>query len=298
MYQILYAPGFNKFYRNLIKTVAPNWKWKSKIPVSGIVKLGTEKGTLLVETNPTSFATKHIFWSGMDQFEYIPIFKKMIPKFNSFVDIGANTGIYSTLGCLFNPELKVLSFEPSVGPFEYLKRNIKNNHFENRITPYQLAASSEKGEAEFYEVSNLKYTYLKFNLGGVGNLAKKIAHRSMETNLVPTEMLDNLLAEKHPKFVPDLIKIDTEATEDIVLRGMPKVITDHRPIFICETLYHRIEDNIEAIFAPHDYLFFNHVKDKNTLIQVNTLARETDNGVRDCFIVPKEKVALIQEFVS
>lgn len=297
LYNIIYNPIVNKFYRNLIKMVAPHWKWKRKIPISGTVILKTEKGPLFVQTNPTSFATKHIFWDGLDNFEYIPIFKKLITLVNGFIDIGANTGIYSTLGCLYNTELAVLAFEPSTGPFEYLKRNIRRNSCENRVITYKIAASYVTGEAEFFEVTNNKYRFLDYNLGGVGNLGGKIAHRNMESNYVRTELIDNVLQSNHPTFSPDLIKIDTEATEDMVLAGMPETIINHRPIVICETLYNRIEDKIENFFEGKDYLFFNHLKDKNKLERVNSIKRSEDNGIRDCFFVPKEKEGLVKMFV-
>lgn len=297
IYQIIYSPGINKFYRNVLKNLAPDWKWKSKIPVSGTIKLSTEKGPLYIQTNPTSFATKHIFWDGIDQFEYVPIFKKLITKVNRYVDIGANTGIYSTLGCLFNKDLQVLAFEPSTGPFEYFKRNIKKNGYTDRIVAYKIAASYEKGEAEFYEVANNKYYFLDYNLGGVGNLGGKISHRKMETNKVETERLDDILNERHPEFVPDLVKIDTEATEHMVLAGMPQTIADHRPLIICETLYNRIEEKIESFFEGNGYLFFNHLQDENRLEKVDSIKRTEDNGVRDCFIVPEEKAGLVEEFL-
>ena len=295
LYKILYHPTFNRFSRNLIKSVAPWWKWKSKIPVSGTVKVKTSEGKLYIATNPTSFATKQIFWEGLDNFEYVPIFKKLVQKTSSFIDIGANTGLYSTLGCLCNPNLQVYAFEPSQGPFEYLKKNISINGFEKRIKPYQVALANDTGSADFHEVANLKYKFLDHNLGGVGNLSRKISHRHMTTTKVEVNRLDYMKEELNISGKL-LVKIDTEATEDIVLKGMAEVMEEFRPIIICETLYNQIEASIEKIMKGHGYLAYNHIQEQNKLQKVNSIQRKEDNQIRDCFFVSPEDEELLAEF--
>jgi FkbM family methyltransferase len=296
LYRLLYHPAFNKLARNLIKTVAPRWNWKRKIPVSGTIKLSTGNGDILVKTNPTSFATKHIFWDGLDNFEYVPIFKELIKKVDSFIDIGANTGIYSTLGAICNPDLKVFSFEPSKGPYEYLKKNIAINQLQDRVFPYNIALSDKSGEADFYEVANLKYRFLDHNLGGVGNLSRKISHRHMFTSKVKVEKLDSLTQSLKVKGKV-LVKIDTEATEDLVLRGMSDFINRYNPIIICETLFNRIEGTIEAIMKNHGYLFYNHLPENNLLNRVNSIKRDQDDGIRDCFLIKEKDIILIKDFI-
>lgn len=296
VYQVLYHPGVNRIYRNILKLLLPGWRWKRKIPVSGNVRVAVAGKKMIVATNPTSFATKQIFWDGIDNFEYVPIFQKLIKKVKSFVDIGANTGIYSTMGCLVNPDLKAYSYEPSSGPYYFLEKNIAENNFKDRISPFQLALSNTSGEVDFFEVSNKKYKHLKHNLGGVGNLKNKISHRSMTTTKVRAITFDQHFDEIGGTAI-DLIKIDTEATENLIIEGMSQSIEKYRPIIICETLYDRIEGEVEDLMIKHGYLFFNHIAEQNGLQKVDTLRRKSDNGVRDCFMVPPEKVKLIEEFV-
>ena len=92
----------------------------------------------------------------------------------------------------------------------------------------------------------------------------------------------------------DLLKIDTEGSEYLILEGAGKVLKKDRPIVICETLFNLIEEKLESIFIELDYEFYNH--SENGLVKVNSIQRKEDNGVRNCFFVPKEKVSLIKEF--
>lgn len=295
-YKIIYHPQVNSVYRTLIKSLAPNWKWKTKIPVSGTIKVKLNEKSIKIRTNPTSFATKHIFWDGVDQFEYVPIFKSLINKVNSFVDVGANTGLYSTMGAALNPNLKVWGFEPSNGPFNYFKKNIELNGLSNQIEGFKIALSNSNGEAKFYEVTNRKYPFLDYNLGGVGNLAHKLSHREMIESIVQVQTFDEFRAKNNISKV-DLIKIDTEATEDMVLKGMMNCVQNDRPIIICETLFNRIEDKIDSLMSNQDYLFFEHHEELSKLKLTDTIRRNQDNGVRDVFFVPKEKIELVQEYV-
>lgn len=297
IYQIIYNPTINSLIRPVLKKLKKAGVEKvRKIPVSGTLKFKVNDKILRIKTNPTSFASKQIYWNGLDNFEYIPIFKGLISDVNRYIDVGANTGLYSTLGCIVNPNLKVLAMEPANGPFEFLKKNIRVNNLSTRIEALNIAASNKTGEAEFYEVSHNKYFYLEHNLGGVGNLAGKISHRTMTSNTVKTIRIDDLLENDYAGFAPELVKIDTEATEDMVLAGMSTTIEKYRPLVICETLFNKIEGKIESFFEGKDYAFYNHIGG-NTLQKVDTIRREQDNGVRDCFIVPNEKEALIQKYL-
>ncbi len=241
-------------------------------------------------TNQTSHVTKLLYWKGPDSFEYTPIFKELILQCESFIDIGANTGYYSLMAAAVNPRSKIYSFEPAQGPLRYLTKNVFINNFQNQVSVHPIALSSQSGEVMFYEVKNKKYTYLSHNLGGVGSLNKDSSKIAYSVN---TETLDQFISKKPISHV-DLIKIDTEGTENLILEGAEESITKYRPIIICETLFNNIEDKLEVIMKRHGYLFFNHENGK--LTRVNTLIRQKDNGVRDCFFVHPTKVHLIEKY--
>ena len=79
----------------------------------------------------------------------------------------------------------------------------------------------------------------------------------------------------------DLIKLDTEGTEHLILRGAEELLHRHQPILICETLFNVIEGDLERIMKQYNYRFFNYMDGR--LYETDTLIRKADNGVRDCF---------------
>ncbi|MCK4874680.1 MAG: FkbM family methyltransferase, partial [Sulfurimonas sp.] len=72
------------------------------------------------------------------------------------VDVGGYIGMSSTGFLLNNKFQKALSFEPSPKNFRLLQKNIVLNGLEDRITPYNIALSDEKGTLDF-ELSNKNY---------------------------------------------------------------------------------------------------------------------------------------------
>jgi hypothetical protein len=94
----------------------------------------------------------------------------------------------------------------------------------------------------------------------------------------------------------DLIKMDTEGTEVDILESGKSVIERFQPIVICETLFNTIESDLEVYFKALDYEFFNHTE--TGLIKVSSLKRSKDDGIRNCFFVPKSKTNLISKFVQ
>lgn len=291
VYRIIYHPVINPillWVNKLFSSVT-----KIQLPPSGIIQIEThESFSFKMATNQTSYVTKLVYWNGANSFEYTAIFKKLITTCNVFIDIGANTGYYSLMASVVNKEIEVHAFEPAQGPLHYLKRNVALNNLEKKISVHPIALSEKSGSVNFYEVRNRKYSYLPHNLGGVGSLMKDESKSAYSVNV---ETLDTFANERSLSSV-DLIKIDTEGTEYLILEGAEETIKKFQPIIICETLFNKIEDKLEGIMKNHGYLFFNY-KD-GELNEMNTLSREFDNGVKDCFFVPPGKFHLIKEFVK
>src|SRR5207249_4175586 len=107
-------------------------------------------------TNETSYITKLFFWEGIENYEYTSLFIRLINKFNSFADIGANIGYYSVLAGKLNDKMNIYAFEPSEAPYYFLKENIKLNQLKN-VHIYKIALTNFKGEIDFYPGVNIKY---------------------------------------------------------------------------------------------------------------------------------------------
>jgi hypothetical protein len=89
--------------------------------------------------------------------------------------------------------------------------------------------------------------------------------------------------------------LDTEGAENLILRGAGKTLRSHEPVIICETLFNKIEKELESIMRNYDYEFYNHTHDG--LKNVKSIVRAKDNGVRNCFFIPRSKVQLVEEWV-
>ena len=93
-----------------------------------------------------------LFWNGLDGYE--PQTSKTLrfffERFSTFVDVGANYGYYSILGGLWNPALRIFSFEPVPEIYKALNRNISLNRLQPRVAVFNLALSDRSGKATFF----------------------------------------------------------------------------------------------------------------------------------------------------
>lgn len=293
-YKIIYHPIINKPLRIINKLCAPLLPHQVKIPPSGTLTFRGEDGKkFLIKSNQTSYLTKLLFWDGYTKFEYTNIFLKLIKKVNVFYDVGANIGYYSLLAEMENPSIKVVAFEPATGPLYYLKENIRINKFKN-IHVEDIALSEKSGEITFYEIKNKKYAYLVHNLAGESNAGSKTTHLNFVPTQVKTTTLDEYISYTKQNNL-DLVKMDTEGTENKILEHADFVLRQMKPIIICETLFDTIESELESIFKKYGYEFYNHTD--GGLKKVESIKRKNDDGIRNCFFVHPEKYPLIEEFV-
>lgn len=294
IYKIIYNSTVNYFLRNINYALRFLIK-QIKIPPSGILKLKTDSGLIKIATNQTSYLTQLLFWNGYKAFEYSVLFEELSKDIHTFLDIGSNIGYYSLLASKSNPNISVFAFEPASGPKYFLNENIKLNNFSKQIESINLALSNTTGEIDFYEVESLKYKYIEHNLAGEGNAGTKTTSRNFVKNTVEADTLNNFIKSRQIKEV-NLIKIDTEGTEIDILESGKETIKLHQPIVICETLFDTIEDRLDDFFSNLGYEFFNH--HENGLVKVSTIKRTKDDGVRNCFFVPKSKLNLISKFIQ
>ncbi len=292
-FKVIYNKNINRILRNINKKINIFNSKIIEIPPSGILKIKTKENNVLrIKTNQTNYITHLIFWNGYLNFEYSKIFVKLIKKLNSFFDVGANIGYYSLLAALENKKINIVSFEPASGPLFYLKENIRINNFKN-IKVESLALSDSNDEITFYESKNIKYKYLKHSLGGTSSTRKNEKLLNFVVNKVQTMTLDNYVKKNYVKKI-DLIKLDTEGTENIILSKSVNILKEMKPIIICETLFNKIELELELIMKSYGYQFYNHIG--NGLEKVDSIVRQKDNGIKNCFFVHPEKYHLIKEF--
>lgn len=93
----------------------------------------------------------------------------------------------------------------------------------------------------------------------------------------------------------DVLKLDTEATEHLVLKGASNVLERHRPIIFCEVLPGRVEAEIEAVLSQHHYRAYRVGPAGLTRLDDLRHDRSTTN---DHLMVHESETARIQRFVT
>jgi FkbM family methyltransferase len=174
-----------------------------------------------------------LFWHGLDGHE--PDTSRTLRFFfersETFIDVGANCGLYSILGPLWNPNLQVLAFEPVPAIFEGLQRNVRLNQLEASVHCENLALSSQSGRTTLFLPI---HEGLDWESTGTLVTESWQARKGAPRFDVETVRFDEYEA-RHPMHV-DLVKIDVEDFEASVLEGMQATIMRDRPFIVCEVL--------------------------------------------------------------
>ncbi len=135
------------------------------------------------------------------------------------MDLGAHIGFFTLLSAkLTGPTGEVVAFEPCPGTFSELQGNIAVNDFAN-VTAYPFAIDAQSSSVEMQVGDN---SYLAHIVRG-----EKGEFR------VEAKSLDELVyREGFPP--PNFIKIDVEGAELEVLKGATRLLSELRPVVLCE----------------------------------------------------------------
>jgi FkbM family methyltransferase len=142
--------------------------------------------------------------------KYRSLIIDLLPNKRTFVDVGANVGIWS-LPMKLHFE-KVISYEPSVQNIECIKANIPTG-----IELRTKAVADFNGEAKFHQAGK--------NCGD-GKLCREGVK---STYVVPVVKLDDENLQN-----VDMVKIDTQGWELDALKGMHNIITTQQPWIMIE----------------------------------------------------------------
>lgn len=141
----------------------------------------------------------------------------------AFYDIGANIGFYSLLAARLVGETgHIVAFEADPEVAERLREHVKRNHFSN-ISVVQKAVWSESRMVSFAR-TDPKLSPDR----GLGHVVDASAPGNCEVQAIS---LDDFLPTS---FRPDFLKCDVEGTEVEVFRGARRLLTECRPVVLCE----------------------------------------------------------------
>jgi len=255
----------------------------SKFPVMQKIELITADKTrfFLDNYDGKDAIASMLFWRGLEGFEKneIKIFQILLNSNEVIIDIGANTGIYTIIAGVKNKH--VYAFEPVPYIFERLCDNIKINNL-TKITPINQAVSDRDGSISlFIGPECLFFSTSSSTLKNFRDYRDEI--------IVDSVKLDTFILSNGISHV-DLIKIDTEATEDKVLTGSRKVVIRDQPLILCEVLHNRCEEKLNSFFENLPYRYFM-ISDEGLIPKDNI---EGDNKNPNYLLIPESKLDLIK----
>lgn len=140
-----------------------------------------------------------------------------------FVDVGANTGLYTVYAaCQMAGRGTVVSVEPNPEMFSVLNRNVRANGLKNVLTK-NLCLGDHTGPATLWENFKKPNSY---------SLLQRDTNANALT--VSVQRLDDLVKEENITRL-DYLKLDVEGTEEQVLAGGSKSLEKFRPVVQLET---------------------------------------------------------------
>lgn len=274
---------------SFVKPFAPRFikKIYSKFPVNGITKaqLVDSKQFIMKSDGSDTIANK-IYWNGIDSYEHITIsiFPRLLRQANTFFDIGANTGIYTLIAASMNRRIEVHAFEPVDVIYRILEENIKINEL-NNVRLNELALCEFNGESQF-NLQSVNDPIIPLGSSLRNDMGDK---NNMRIIKVQTCTLDRYVEENNISGI-DIMKVDTEGTEDKVFEGGSNSLQRFRPVILCEVLSNLIEEKLHNIFDKLDYEYYYVNEEK--LERCKTIVGDP-NIVSNYLFVPAEKAKVL-----
>lgn len=244
----------NSFVRTLLRQLShwgllPAVIWQ-RLPVETIFRVTLPDGcSFAYSAIANDVIGRALFWRGYKSWETetIQIFYKVAQRANLVLDIGANTGVFTLLACVANPNCRVISFEPVPRVFHRLQENIKINGWDTQCEVRREAVSDASGSAHFHVPDGDLPTSATLHRQGFRGYRGTLFE-------VPVTTIDDIcLAGTRV----DLVKIDVEGFEDKVLRGMQRNLLSSTPTIIVECNPDGPFQGVEAILKMFGYHFFH-----------------------------------------
>jgi len=188
-----------------------------------------------------------LYWKGIFALEgdTMAVFLKLLSFADTFFDVGANIGYYSLVAAVDNGLRQVYAFEPVPRVFKSLLHNKEINHLSN-LQVYPVAVTTYNGKITLYVPSGER---------PIEASTLKGFRKDVEEISVPAITLNSFVLKNNIKKV-DLIKIDTEATEHLVIEGAMNILTRDEPIIVCEVLKGRTEKFLHSILDDLGYTYW------------------------------------------
>ena len=175
------------------------WQLGSRVLGTAIAMPFVGNTRLLVRTGMHG-ATMNLY-VGIQEFEDVALLLHLLRPEDTFIDIGANVGVYTVLAAGVR-QANVIAVEPVPATYDQFLDNINLNRIGGHVTAHNIGLAAEEGELRF-----------SASYGPTNHVLRAKEHGPSVT--VPVETLDVVAAGRSPA----LMKIDVEGFEQEVIRG-------------------------------------------------------------------------------
>lgn len=197
------------------------------LPATGQEKTIKKTHDILINCYYDSVLSREIFYERFEE-EEIAFLKKVLKPGDSFIDIGANVGLFSLVASpIVGTTGQIISFEPCTGTYQRFEENISLNKFKN-ITIEKQAVSDKKGTATLQLASD---GYDAWN-----SIAEPAKGKVLNTEEINTISFDEFINNSKVDVKEiSLIKIDVEGWElPVFIGGKSFFAADDAPNLIVE----------------------------------------------------------------
>lgn len=163
---------------------------------------------------------------------------------NIFLDIGANSGIYSLIFSKKFKQLNVYAIEPIKKTYNKLLRNINTNNLVDKITTFNFGLSNKR--ASLNVDTKIKFGYRQ-------SAGYHVSEKGSET----AEFIkgDSIIKYKNKNI---LIKIDTEGHEKFVLIGLENLILSNNIILQIE-IWEKNFNKVDEVLNNYNLTFMKRI---------------------------------------
>ncbi|ARV61236.1 hypothetical protein BZZ01_23815 [Nostocales cyanobacterium HT-58-2] len=218
---------------------------------------------------PDSRSASAVLYCGLYDYDEMNFLLRYLRDKDSFLDIGANVGVYTLLAASKIKSGVIYSFEVLSKNYERLEENLNLNQF-HQVKPYKLAISDFSGTTAL-------------NLAEGDSMPFITQTATHNTVTVSTDTLDNLLQNQSLTNLT-LAKMDIEGAEILALKGTTSLLKQQQPyVWILEindavnNFGYQKQDVINFL-QDYGYRLYNYDADSNKL-DAMTLDQQKGNNV-------------------
>ena len=166
-------------------------------------------------------------------------------KFDYFIDVGANSGLYSMIIARNDSEIKIKSFEPIKKTILKFKENIKLNKDLDNIEIFEFGLSNRNSKLLMKSLKKKNY----IQTGGFGVAQSDEILNNLHTEYAEFKKGDDIFSINNKNII---LKIDAEGHEKEVIQGLESNLNKNRILLQIE-IFDKNFDSMNKILKDKNF---------------------------------------------